>query len=298
MNLNKKKILVTGGLGFIGTNLIKKLKNLGAEVNSYDKRNGQDIRDSRLILKTIKKQYDFIYHLAAFSGNQQSISNNTICFDVNTMATISMLETIVKISPQTKIILSSSRLEYGNPIYLPVDEKHPTQANSPYGLSKLLATKMATIFSKKYNLKFTTLRTSNVYGPHKKSKFLGYNLVNYFIDTAKSNGIIKIFGAGTQLRDYLYIDDAIDAFLKTTDPISNSQIYNLGSGRGISVLEMAKTVISTVGKGKIKKVIWPKDWKKVETGNYISNISKIKNELNFQPQISLKEGLNKIVNEI
>ncbi len=291
MNLSEKKILVTGGQGFIGKNLVKKLKSLNAKVNSFDKIDGQDITDEGLIKKTIKNNYHFIYHLAAFSGNQESLKNYNIAFKINTLATIAFFEAIVKFSPHTKIIISSSRLEYGNPKYLPVDEKHPTQPTSPYGLSKLMATQMAEIYSKTNGLHFTVFRTSNVYGQHHSSKFLGYNLINYFIDISKNNGVLKIFGQGKQVRDYLFIDDLIEAFLLAMSPKSDNQIYNLGYGEGIMLIDMAKLITKTIGCGRIAKVEWPEDWKSIETGSYVTNLSKIKKELGFSPKVKFDQGI-------
>lgn len=296
MNLSDKRILVTGGRGFIGKHLIKRLTGLGAEVESFDIEDGQDITKESLVKKTIRKGYNFIYHLAAFSGNQKSLKNNDLCFRINTLATVSMLNAIVKSSPKTKIIISSSRLEYGSPMYLPVDEKHPTLPTSPYGLSKLLASQMAEVFLKTGNLNYTIFRTSNVYGPHKDSRFLGFNVINYFIDLAKKNDTLKIFGKGDQLRDYLYIDDLIDAFLLATEQKADHQIYNLGYGRKISLIEMARLIVSAVGGGRVSRIEWPNDWKSLETGSYVTNIHKIERELGFKPKTSFLDGIKKTIN--
>lgn len=295
MNLKGKMILVTGGRGFIGQNLVNKLSKFNATVDIFDIEDGQDITKENLIIDTIKKRYDFIYHLAAFSGSQKSLKNNNQCFKINTLATVSILDAIIKFSPKTKIIISSSRLEYGHPEYLPVDEKHPTEPTTPYGLSKLIATQIAQVLSKTSCLLFTVFRTSNVYGPHSNSKFLGYNLVNHFIDIANKSGTLKIFGNGEQLRDYLYIDDLTEAFLLATEPDSDNKIYNLGYGRGISLMEMTLLITKIVGKGKIIRTQWPKDWKSVETGSYETDISKINRDLGFSPIVSFEDGIKKTI---
>lgn len=296
MSFRGIKIIVTGGSGFIGSNLIKSLKKKNAEVFNFDKSTGYDITNAKQIENTVRNKFDIIYHLAAFSGGQNSNQNSLECFEINTIATIKMFESILQFSPQTKIILSSSRLEYGNPVYLPVDEKHPTHPTSVYGLSKLASTLTALILNKTNKLRVTIFRTSNVYGPHQEGNFKGYNLVNYFIDQAKEDKDLVIFGDGNQERDYLHIDDLVSAFELAAINPTEGQIFNLGSGAGIKFKDMARDITKLVGKGSIKFVQWPKDFKQVETGSYISNIEKIK-KIGFSPKISFKRGLEQTIKE-
>ena len=298
MNFKNKKILVTGGSGFIGENFIKRLKILNEDVVNYDISNGNDILDKKSLAEFIKKKYDVIYHLAGYSGSSESNENVEKSYRINTFATVNLLNLISRYSPNTKIILSSSRLEYGVPKYLPVDEKHPTNPTSAYGLSKLAATQMAMVYYRKNGLDVTVFRTSNVYGPHPPAKFTGYNTINHFIDLAKNNKILTIFGDGEQERDYLYIGDLIDAFILTAIKNSDNKIYNLGFEQGIKFKDMVYLIVKKVGKGKGEFKDWPKDFKDVETGSYISDISKIKKELGFKPKINFEEGVYKTVNNI
>lgn len=297
MDLSGKKILVTGGSGFIGTNLIKKLTSLGASVTNFDLANGQDIENENQLAAFIRRKYDIIYHLAGFSGSTESNKERLKSFRINTLATVNLCQQVLKYSPKTKIIISSSRLEYGKPQYLPVDENHPIQPTSAYGLSKLAATQTALIFHKINNFDVTIFRTSNVYGLHKDSKFAGYNIINHFIDLAQRDQTLTIFGAGVQKRDYLFIDDLVNAFvLAANQSVSSGQIYNLGAGVGIKFKEMVELIVKKIGKGKIKFVKWPKDAKVVETGDYITDLTKIKRELGFAPKIGFEEGIQKTIN--
>ena len=293
MNFKDKRILITGSNGFIGSNLKAKLVNLGAIVTSFDLSDGQDIMDTSLLENIIKKKFNIIFHLAGFSGSKESNEDRFKSFQINTLATVNLMELITKICPDTKIILSSSRLEYGRPLYIPVDEKHKTEPTSAYGLSKLTATEMAQVFGKTRNLKYIVFRTSNVYGPHKEKKFSGYNLINHFIDLAKREKNLLIFGKGDQLRDYIYIDDLVQAFIIAAESDVQQQIYNLGYGEGISLTKMANLITKNVKKGNIKYINWPKDNKSIETGSYTSDISKIKKELGFKPKIGFEEGIQK-----
>ena len=298
MNLKNKKILVTGGSGFIGSHLIKKLEQAGATVENFDLSQGKNILNTLQFKNEIKKKFDIIYHLAGFSGSAQSNLNPKRSFEVNTFAVINLIAAIITYSPQTKLVLSSSRLEYGKPLYLPVDENHPTNPISAYGLSKLAATQIALIYHENSNLNVTVFRTSNVYGSYQKSEFSGYNVVNQFIDLARGNKAIAIFGDGSQKRDYFYIDDLIDAFLLARLPKTSGQIYNLGFGQPISVKEMAELIVKKVGRGFLKFVKWPKGFKMVETGDYITDISKIKKDLGFRPNVNFEAGIQKTISNL
>ena len=291
MRLKNKKILITGGTGFIGSNLTKRLKELGADVTIFDLALGHDIQNQSELSSFIKKNFDAIYHLAGFSGSEKSNRHRLKSFKVNTIATVNICEFLVKYSPKTKLIISSSRLEYGKPIYLPVDENHPTLPMSTYGLSKLAATQMALIYHKKDNLDVTVFRTSNVYGYHQNTKFAGYNIINHFIDLARQDRAIKIFGNGNQERDYLFIDDLLRAFILAISQKAAGKIYNLGQGRPIKFKDMAKLIVQKVGLGKVVFTKWPKQIEEVETGGYISDISKIKKELGFYPKVDFEEGI-------
>ncbi len=296
MKLKDKKILVTGGLGFIGSHFCQKLKKLDANVRIFDIGNGDDIEDPKKLEDVISKKFDIIYHLAGFSGPSESNKNIKKSFGINTFSTVDLCELILKYSPKSKLILSSSRLEYGKPKYLPVDEEHPTNPISAYGLSKLAATQMALVYNKRYGLNVTIFRTSNVYGSHKKKQFPGYNIINDFIDKAKEGEALTIYGDGNQERDYIYVSDLVEAFAAAAcQNISTGQIYNLGYGKGIKFKDMVSLISNKVGKGEVKFVPWPKSYKDVETGSYISDISKIKKQLGFSPKIGFEEGIVKTI---
>lgn len=293
MNLKGKKILVTGGYGFIGQHLVEKLKTFGSKVDIFDIANGNDIQNQNMLKSFIRQKYEIIYHLAGFSGSAESNEEKLKCLNINLLSTVNLFELALKYSPRTKIILSSSRLEYGPPRYLPVSESHPTKPTSMYGLTKLNSTQMAMVYFDQFNLDVTVMRTSNVFGPHLNKKFAGYNVVNYFIDLAKKGEILTVYGDGNQVRDYIYIDDFISTLILCASSKANGQIYNVGFGKGIKFKKMAQTIVRIVGKGRVQLVKWPDNYRQVETGSYISDISKIKKDLGFRPKISFEEGVKR-----
>lgn len=298
MNLKGKKILVTGGSGFIGSHLIEKCRKLEAKVDNFDLSDGHDIQDEKVLREFIKGKYDSIFHLAGFSGSVKSNLHQVETFKINTLATVNLMESIARHSPKTKLIISSSRLEYGKPLYLPVDENHPTNPTTIYGLSRLAATQMALVYCLHKNLNVTIFRTSNVYGPHKIQKFASYNIVNYFVDLALKDEDLTIYGDGRQLRDYLFIDDLTDVFIKAAlSQITRGQIYNLGAGVGIKFKDMAELIIKKVGRGKLKFVKWPKEYALVETGSYITDLTKVRQDLGFSPKISFEEGVKRTIRD-
>ncbi len=298
MKFRGKKILITGGSGFIGSNLSNQLKFRGDKVDNYDLSNGNDILDYANLKSSVAKKYDIIYHLSGFSGGAKSNFEKLKSFQINSFATLKLCELITKFSPRTKLIISGSRLEYGVPLYLPVDEKHPTLPNSIYGLTRLMASQIAMSFNKKSKLITTIIRTSNVYGPHPKTKFQGYNVINNFIDSALQNKELTIYGDGKQIRDYIYIDDLVEAFMLCANKIADGQIYNLGYGQGINFSNMVKLICKISLKGKFTYRPWPKATREVETGDYISDITKIKKDLGFVPKINFQEGIKKTINSL
>lgn len=294
MNLKGKKILVTGGSGFIGNHLIEKCQRSLALVDNFDLAGGHDIQDEKALREFIKRKYDIVFHLAGFSGSVKSNLERLETLKINSLATVNLLEAITSYSPKTKLIISSSRLEYGKPLYLPVDENHPTNPTTIYGLSRLAATQLALVYHQHKNLNVTIFRTSNVYGPHKIQKSADYNIINYFVDLALKDKQLTIYGDGQQLRDYLFVDDLTDIFIKAAlAQITGGQIYNLGAGVGIKFKEMVNLIIKKVGRGKIRFIKWPEDFASVETGDYVSDISKIKKELGFMPKVDFEEGIEK-----
>lgn len=288
-HLIDKKVLILGATGFIGSHLTKRLKKLKAAVKVTRNIDIRNIKDLKKIIK--KEGYDTIFNCIGFSGQINSNKYKIKSFGINYKGVYNILNLVKKFSPKTRVVLLGSRLEYGKALYLPVDEGHPTKPLSAYGKHKLLASRLALYYYKKYKIPTTVFRISNVYGPYLMSSFNGYNVINYFLNQAVQGKNITVFGDGKQIRDYLFIDDLIELFLKTlANDCSIGKIYNIGLGKPITLHQMT-SLIALIGKVKIIHKNWPTEYLKTETGDYISDITKIKKETGWKPTTTLKKGI-------
>jgi nucleoside-diphosphate-sugar epimerase len=310
-----KKILITGGLGFIGSNLAHRLIGLGANVtiidalipayggNMYNLKDiqdnleisFQDVRDVAGMNELIKNK-DYLFNLAGTSSHIDSMSDPYTDLDINCRAQLTILEACRKNNQDVKIIFLGTRGQYGRAQYLPVDEKHPLNPIDVNGINNVSGEMYHLLYYKIYGIRTVSLRLTNTYGPRHQMKHPKQGFLNWFIRLAIDDEIIKIYGDGKQLRDFNYVDDVIDAILVAgLDERANGEVFNLGSENPISVIDVTKKIIEITKKGEIEFIPFPKDKKKIEVGDYYADYSKIKNLLGWQPKINLDEGLRKTV---
>ncbi|MFC2051105.1 SDR family oxidoreductase [Chloroflexota bacterium] len=300
--LSGKRILVTGGAGFIGSNLVDKLSlrnkvtvldNLSSGLLSNLEKskdvitfiNG-DILDKGL-LKDIVAEVEYVFHLAASVGNVKSIEDPDFDMEVNIRGTINLLEACVN-SNIKRLVYSSSGAIFGEARYLPVDEDHPLYPESPYGVSKLAAEKYCFAFHKVHGLPVTALRYFNAYGPKQGSS--GYaNVIAIFFTKIRDGKPLTIFGDGEQTRDFVYVGDIAKAnILAAIHPAAAGEIFNIATGRGSSVNQMV-TIIDRVS-GQKNEVI--NDAPRAgEVKHSRASIEKAQRVLGYNPEISLEEGL-------
>jgi len=308
-----KKVLITGGLGFIGLNILKRLQKLGAIITAVDNFASPeikkllthddplinlvvaDIRDEDKIERVVRGQ-DIIFNLAGKSGAADSNKTPLNDLDVNCRGHLTILEACRRFNPLVTIVFPSSRLVYGKPRYLPVDENHPLAPDSIYAVHKLAVENYHLIYGKLYGLKATVLRISNPYGPLQIGNSKAYGIANKFIQSAVKGEAITLFGDGLQKRDYLYIDDLVQAFLITgMTEESRGKIYNIGDSRTTSLLELAQLALDISASGSIVKVPWPSEYRTIETGDYGTNIELAAKELQWRPLTDLRNGVTKTV---
>lgn len=309
-----KNILITGGLGFIGSNLAIKLVNFGAKVTILDalipnfggnkfniypvKKNVKiiigDMRDIKLTNKIVNDQ-EIIFNLAGTLSHIDSMTNPFEDLDINCRAQLTLLESCRKFNPKTKIIFAGTRNQYGKALYLPIDEKHIQEPTDINGIHSVASEKYHLLYHRIYKIKTVSIRMTNTFGPRHQMKHSKQGVLNWFIRVLIDNKSIKLFGDGSQIRDTNYVDDVIDALLiAAKSKKSNGQIYNLG-GEPITLKEFVEKIIKILGVGKYKLVKFPKDRKSIEIGNYVADVKKINNELGWFAKTSIDEGLRKTI---
>jgi len=311
---NNSKVLITGGTGFIGSNLAIKLVDLGARVEIFDsliseqggnlhnldginekiKFTKADIRDEKKITQSVEDK-DFLFNLAAYTSHEGSMKDPFTDFDINCRGNLILLEACRKNNSDVRIIYTGTRGQYGKILYTPVDEKHPINPTDANGISKMAGEMYHFLFGKVYGMKVTSLRLTNTYGPRHLMKHGKLGFVNWFIRLAMDNEKIKVFD-GLQIRDLNFVNDAVNALLMVAvNKKTEGDVFNLGSGKPISIVDLTKLIIRITGSGSYEQIQYPKERKKIEIGDYIADISKIKNSVGWRPEISLKEGLKKTI---
>lgn len=307
-----KRVLVTGGLGFMGHNLVRALQIAGARLsvlsrswppepsNSDSILDGiafykGDIRDGALVQEAVTGS-DLIFHLAGKSGPVVSNVSPLDDLDVNGRGMLTLLEACRRENPGSKIVFPSSRLVYAAGTSLPVPESAPTVPLSIYGIHKLLAERYLLLYQRLYGLRVSILRITNPYGPFQRPEQNRYGIVNWFIHLAMHDQPIPIYGDGVQIRDYVHIADVIRAMLMAgINSEADGMVFNVGSGRGISVVDMAQLIVRTAGKGALQYVDWPADASKVETGNFVADASLIDSQIGWKVSIAVESGIADLI---
>jgi UDP-glucose 4-epimerase len=299
-------VLVTGGSGFIGSHLVHRLASYGARVTTLSRRaaiTGEpsdrvagDVSDDALVSILINRAPDYVFHLAAYSGQVPSFTDHQQSLTTNCLGTLNLLDAIRRLSPWTRLCFPSSRLVYGRTRYLPVDEEHPRDALSLYGIHKRTAEEYCAYYAARWGVEAVILRIANPYGPHDPADHNRYNIANWMIDALLDGREVTIFGRGEQLRDYIYIDDAIDAMLAAAiDPQAIGRIYNVGSSVGTPLVDFVLEAERLASAGSHRFVEWPAESLQVETGDFVADVSRIANDIGWAPRTSLTTGLEKTI---
>lgn len=295
-----KKCLILGGTGFIGSNLAIELDKLGAKITVGYKNNKSSSTPNFNFVKVdildpesleCLDSAELVFHFAGISGTVESNQNPILNLDVNGRGTLNILERIKEKNPNAIIFFPSSQQVYGNPMKLPVDEIDLPQPLNIYGANKLLVENYLKIYEHLYGTRSVILRLPNPYGPGQKAD-KSYGVMAKFINLAEKNERIKIYGKGEQRRDFIYIDDVVEAILiAMTDENCYGQVYNLGSIDPVSISDLVQSVVKIVGSGKVEYISWPKESKKAELGDIYLSYDKISKVTGWKPKTSLEEGI-------
>jgi UDP-glucose 4-epimerase len=304
------RVLITGGMGFLGSNLSRCLVNLGADVTIVDSLipsyggnpfnisdiqeqvhlNIADVRDINAMNFLVRSK-DFIFNLAGQISHLDSMVDPLTDLDINCRSQLSILEACRNFNPEVKIVYAGTRQIYGNPEYLPVDEKHLVRPVDVNGINKAAGENYHLLYHTAYGMRTVSLRLTNCYGPRQWMRDNRLTSQGWFLRLVMDGKEVPIFGDGKVLRDVTYVDDVSDAFLRAAAfEETNGHFFNLG-GEPHTILEQIETMIELTGRGSYKFLPWPKDKKAIAIGNYYGNYSKLQQITGWEPTITMREGL-------
>jgi UDP-glucose 4-epimerase len=310
-----KEVLITGGLGFIGSSLAIKLVKAGARVTILDAMieghggnlfniesikddvqiNLSDIRNKNTMNYNVRNK-EYIFHLAGQNDHVLSLTNPFPDIDINIKGSAVLLEACKKHNRDAKLIYTGTRGEYGPAAKLPVSEDAPINPKGIYELSNLTAQKLFKIYNDNHRVQSVTLRLTNIYGERAQMKHSRFGVANWFIRQALDGATIKVFGDGSILRDFLYVDDTVDAiWMCSLCDRAYGEVFNVGHEKPSSFLELAKTIIKTAKSGRWEFAPFTPERAAQEPGDFYSDIAKIKRIVGWQPKTGLEQGLKKTI---
>lgn len=312
MDFADANVLITGGAGFIGANLARRLVNEGADVTIIDSLipeyggnlanlegirdkihlNIADVRDPHAMRQLVQGR-DFLFNLAGQTSHMDSMSDPFTDLDINAKAQLSILEACRAQNPAAKIVFAGTRQIYGRPDYLPVDETHPIRPVDINGIHKVAGEWYHTLYTTVYGVQSTVLRLTNTYGPCMRIKDARQTFVGVWVRLALEGKPFEVWG-GQQLRDFTYVDDCVDAILlAAAHPRANGRVYNLGGDSVVSLRELADLLTDLHPDVSYILREFPAERKKIDIGDYYSNDARIREELGWQTKTSLRDGLAK-----
>lgn len=314
-SFKNKKVMVTGGLGFAGSNLAIRLVELGAEVLVVDnmlprqggnlfniepvkgriKVNISDIRNETSMNHLIRGM-EYVFHMAGQVNHVESVKNPLKDLSINVEGTLVVMEALRMHNPEARVIFTGTRGEYGSSLKLPVAENHAINPIGIYAITNFAAERIVLTYHNLHHIRSVCLRITNTYGPRHQMVHDEYGVFNWFIKKAMDNEVIPLFGDGRILRDYLYIDDLTESLIKIAlNDTAYGEVYNIGSGIPLSFVDLAKKIIEIAGSGKVEYTDFTTERKALEPGDYYADITKISDMTGWQPEVSLEEGIKRTI---
>ena len=309
-------MLITGGLGFIGSNLARKFVEMGdVEVMLLDALlpdqggnlyNVRDVKDDLTVhvedmgddwvINHLVGGVDYIFNLAGNISHLDSMQHPHRDLELNCTAQLTLLEACRNFNPHVKIVFTSTRQVYGKPLYLPLDEEHRVSPLDINGINKLAAENYHLLYNRVYGTRTVCLRLTNTYGPRQLLRHNRQGFIGWFIRQAIDGGVIELYGEGRQRRDMNYVDDVVEALmLAGASETAEGEVYNLGGGDPTSLSDLAQALIALTGRGTARCVPFPVERQLIDIGNSYSSFRKIETALGWRPRTSLREGLARTV---
>lgn len=310
MSWNNRRVLITGGLGFIGSNLARRLVSEGAQVTLVDSLipeyggnlfnisdfsdrvsvNISDVRDEFSMAHLIKGK-EFLFNLAGQTSHMDSMRHPKTDLEINCSAQLSILESCRKQNPDITVVYGSTRQIYGRPKYLPVDELHPIRPVDVNGINKLAGEGYHLLYHDVYGIPATVLRLTNTIGPGMRVKDARQTFVGTWLRCALDGAPFEVWG-GEQKRDFNYVDDVVEAMLSAAiDDQSIGRIFNLGGSEPLSLLQLAEKITEIVPKAAFKTMDYPPERKKIDIGDYYSDWTLIQEKLGWTPRVGIDDAL-------
>ncbi|MBI5396219.1 MAG: NAD-dependent epimerase/dehydratase family protein [Verrucomicrobia bacterium] len=308
-----RNVLITGGLGFIGSTLARRLLELGAKVTLVDSLipeyggnpfniegirdrvcvNISDVRDPHAFRHLVQGQ-DVLFNLAGQTSHLDSMRDPEPDLEINCKAQLSILETCRHVNPAVRIVFAGTRQIYGKPDYLPVDEAHPIRPVDVNGINKTAGEWYHLLYSATYGIPCCVLRLTNTYGPRMRVKDARQTFLGIWLRLIIEGQPIQVFGDGTQRRDFNYVDDVVEALLlAASSDQAAGRVYNLGSAEVLSLKDLAALLVEVNGAGRWECVPFSEELKHIDIGDYYGDFRKIESELGWRPKVSLREGLKR-----
>ncbi|MCM3878741.1 MAG: NAD-dependent epimerase/dehydratase family protein [Vicinamibacterales bacterium] len=310
-----RRVMITGGLGFIGSNLARSLADLGADVLLMDslipdsganffnidgiadrlRVNIADVRQESTMNHLVRDR-EVIFNLAGQVSHIDSMRDPYTDLEINCRSQLSILEACRKNNPDVKVVFAGTRQVYGKPDSLPVTEDHLVRPTDVNGINKAAGENYHLLYNNVFNVRACSLRLTNVYGPRQLIRHNRQGFIGWFIRLALENEEIQIFGDGSQVRDFVYVDDAADAFLRAgaSDAV-NGKVFNVGGTEPISHSDLVKVLIDVAGAGRARYVLWPPEKKVIDIGSFYADSSRFRQAVGWEPRVPLRAGLTKTI---